>query len=109
MNYRRCCRFSLRFLLGSIIPIGLVLASWRICEDQAISDVSRSSGGWTPTVVLPFVLRTEKADNVTVVEGYSVWCYGTVLELPYSTRSPETGGVVLGRVRPRIIIQPDEE
>ena len=109
MECRRWCRFSLRFLLGSVTLMSLFLASWRICEDRAISDVDNSSGGWTPIVVLPFVLCTKKSDNVTVVEGYSVWCYGTVLELPYSTRSPETGGVVLGRVRPRIIIQPDEE
>jgi hypothetical protein len=109
MDCRRWRHFSIKFLLGTITLICIVLASWRVCENRAISDVTRSSGGWTPEVVLPFVLRVGKSDNVTVVANYHVWCYGVILDLPYFSRYPETGGVILGGVRPRIIIQPEEE
>lgn len=84
------------------------LGLWKLCEHRAISDVKQTAGGWPPSVVLPYVLRVSKSDNVTIRESYHLWALGYVVRVPYSIERPYDSGLIL-TVRPRILIQPEDE
>ncbi len=86
----------------------LTLGLWEICEKRAISDVSQSEGGWTPSVVLPYVLRVSKSHNITVRETYHLWALGYVVRIPYSNERPNDDPIIL-TVGGRVIIQPEQE
>ena len=108
MEGRRWLRFSMRAILGTITLVCVSLAAWNVCKQRAVMDVKTVSGGWSPEIVAPYLLSVEKSDNVTVVATYHLWCLGLICDLPFSRRFPETGGFI-SVVRPRIIIQEEEE
>lgn len=107
MEGRRWTRFSLRAAMGTVMLLCVVLASWNVRQQRAVLDVKAASGGWTPEVVAPYLLRVERSDNVDIEVTYHVWCFGLTCDLPYAQQSPATGGF-FSVSRPRIIVQVEE-
>ena len=100
-------RFSLRALLAFQTFVCLFFGGWELTKDNAIDDVT-SRTGQAGDAVAPFVVQTDLSDNFRVHRQYHLWCFGVVLRLPFDRNFPEPNPVILGGVRPRIIIQPDE-
>jgi hypothetical protein len=100
-------RILLRSLFGLMLLAWIFLAGWRIARQRAVTDVKTASGGFSPTIGAPYLLRIEKSDNITVVATYHVWCFGLIYDLPISRQFAETGGFV-SCTRPRIVIQREE-
>lgn len=107
MQRRKWRQFSLRFPLGIVTLVCLLLGLWNVCQHRAESDVSVAAGGRQPTTIAPYLLGVEHSNNITVVETYHIWFFGLTCDLPYSRQFPEIGGMT-SIVRPRIIFQQAE-
>ena len=89
----------------------LIASVWTTCAPRAVHDVVASTG-WPPTVIGPFVLCTTKNNNITVQRDFYLWCFGSVIHLPWHAEVPTPNPTIL-TVQPRIILEPplfaDEE
>ena len=87
--------------------VGLYFGTWPHFRNAAIRDV-KSSTVCKTTVVVPWLLRTQRTDNITVQERYHLWAFGTVIRLPYAREYSDPNPLIMV-VQPRIIFEADDD
>lgn len=101
-------RYSIRACVALHMAVCVYLACWQITEANGIISVAEVTGrtGRSPA---PFVVTVDVSNNVEVTRSYYSWLFGQIMRLPIQYKYPEPTPVVIGGVRPIIIVELDEE